>query len=124
MEEDLMALSLLLALFDVQDHHALQTAAAGTLSPYAERYRQLSPNQQRRVQQALYEAFYSIFEAQRIGYGVDAASQASMAVGRGLARMISEDNRSPVTTAERNNITTLKEVLQRLLNRAIDDIRD
>jgi hypothetical protein len=119
-----MALSLLLAVLDVPDHHTLQTAAPGTLSPYADRFRQLSPNQKRRVQQALYEAFYSIFEAQRIGYGVETASEASMAVGRGLARMISEDNLSPVTTAERRNITTLKEVLQRLVNQAIDDILD
>jgi hypothetical protein len=119
-----MALSLLLAVLDVPDHHTLQTAATDTLSPYAERYRKLSPNRQRRVQEALYEAFYTIFEGQKLGYRVDAASEASMAVGRGLARMISEDTRSPVTISEKNNITTLKEVLRNLVHRAIDDILD
>ena len=119
-----MALSLLLAVLDVPDHHTLDTAAPGTLSPYAERYRQLTPNRKRRVQEALYEAFYSIFEAQRIGYAASEASRANMAVGRGLARMISGDHLSPVTTGERDNITTLKEVLQRLVTQAINDILD
>jgi hypothetical protein len=118
-----MSTSLLFALLEVSDHTALQAAAPGTLSLHAERYRQLTPNQQRRVRQALYDAFYAILEGQRIDYGGGNASEASMAIGGGLARYISE-NLSPMTQAQRDHRTTLKTVLQTWVHQAIVDILD
>ena len=81
-----MSTSLLFALLEVSDQSALQRAAPGTLSVHAQRFRGLTSNQQRRVREALYEAFYAILEGQRIDYVEGDISQASMAIGGGLAR--------------------------------------
>jgi hypothetical protein len=118
-----MSTSLLLALLEVSDQTALQTAAPGTLSLHAERYRRLSPNQRRRVREALYDAFYAILEGQRIDYGGGNVSEASMAIGGGLARYIS-GNLSPMTQAQIDHRTMLKTVLQTWMHQAIDDILD
>src|SRR6516165_2078025 len=111
MGEGTMSTSLLLALLELPDQTALQTAAPGTLSHHAERYRRLTPNQQRRVRQALYDAFYAVLEGQRVDYGGGNASEASMAIGGGLARYIS-GNLSSMTQAQMDHRTTLKTVLQ------------
>jgi hypothetical protein len=118
-----MSTSLLLALLEVSDQTVLQTAAPGTLSHHAERYRRLTPNKQRRVREALYDAFYAVLEGQRVDYGGGNASEASMAIGGGLARYIS-GNLSPMTQAQMDHRTTLKTVLQTWVHQAIDDMLD
>jgi hypothetical protein len=116
-----MSTSLLLAVLDVRDQTELQTAAPGILSAHAERYRQLTPNQQRRVQEALYEAFYAILEGQKIDYGGGNINQASMAIGGGLARYLS-GNLSRMTQAQIDHRRTLKTVLQTWVHQTIDNI--
>jgi hypothetical protein len=118
-----MSTSLLFALLEVSDQSALQRAAPGTLSVHAQRFRGLTSNQQRRVREALYEAFYAILEGQRIDYVGGDISQASMAIGGGLARYIS-GNLSPMTQTQIDHRTKLKMLLQQWVHQAIDDIVD
>lgn len=117
-----MAVSLVYALLDVEDESTLRGAAPGSVSIHAIRYRNMSIEKRRRVREALYEAIYSILEGQRIDYAGGTADQASMAIGRGLARAISGDSRPPRTADEMTHNTTLKTVLQKVMHQAIDDI--
>jgi hypothetical protein len=55
-----MALSLLLALFDINDEAALAQAAANNPNSPAGQYHGMSNDQKRRVMAALYDAFYTI----------------------------------------------------------------
>ena len=115
-----MSTSLLFALLGVHDQPALEAAAPHTLTTHAQRYRHLTSSKQRQVQEALYDAFYSILEGQKVDYGGGDASQASKAIGGGLARYLSE-NLSPMTPEQIEHRTKLKAVLQAWVHQAIDD---
>jgi hypothetical protein len=120
-EEGPMAISLMFALLDVADAAAL--AAAPPFSP-AGLYRQCTPNQRRRVRAAVYEAFYSILEAQKIDYmggpPPGRGTLASNGVAGALARVISSDL-SAWSAAEIQHLTALEGVLREALNRAVNE---
>jgi len=81
MEECLMATSLLFAVLGVAGEVEAQAAPDGTR---AQRYSQLSRPAKRRVQKALYEAFYPILETGQVTY-----PGPTRAIGEILARLIS-----------------------------------
>jgi hypothetical protein len=117
-----MAISLMYALLDVTDNVDLQRVVRVVPNMRADRYRDLRPNQRTRVQEAVYDAFYSILETQKIDYiGGGRGFRASEGVGGALARVISRDM-SPMSVDETNNIAGLKQVLQDVIDQAIDNI--
>jgi hypothetical protein len=124
MEEGPMSMSLLYALLDVQDAAGLAAA-----SPYsrAGRYALLTDNQKRRVQDALYDAFYAILESRRIEYMPGTAGplasrgmRASSGMGAALGRVLSRDL-SPLSPEETSNIATLGTVLRDVVDQAVND---
>jgi hypothetical protein len=124
MEEGPMSMSLLYALLDVQD--AAELAAASPHSR-AGRYALLTANQKRRVQDALYEAFYAILESRRIEYMPGAAGplassgmRASSGMGAALGRVLSRDL-SPMSPEETSNIATLNAVLRHVVDQAVNE---
>jgi hypothetical protein len=139
-----MALSLLLALFDIDDEAQLAQVAANNPDSPAGRYHGMNNDQKRRVMAALYYAFYTILEAHKLDFVLAdpndplAASygspggHASKAMGQALARIISGDlsmngniqnlaNNIQDIRNERN-VGELKDVLRRYAKQAIADI--
>jgi|RhiMetdeSRZDD1v2_1073273.scaffolds.fasta_scaffold03657_16 hypothetical protein len=139
-----MALSLLLALFDINDEAALAQAAANNPDSPAGQYHRMSNDQKRRVMAALYDAFYTILEAHKLdfvlagpneplsaNYG-SSGGRASKALGQALARIISGD--LPINAniqdlentiqeiKDDRNVRELKDILRRYARQAIADI--
>ena len=111
-----MAVSLMLALLDIPDPDGAQNRRAA-------RYRALNESQQRRVQEPLYEALYSILDALKIGYEhAGNARPASMAIGEALARIISNDLEER-TPEQRDRAAMLQLILRPIAERAMDDIQ-
>jgi hypothetical protein len=117
MEEGPMAL--MYALLEVADAATLAVATAEN-NPRAYQYNQLNDHQKQRVQEALYQAFYSILEGNRIDYAGGNARQATNAIGEALARLITEQ-RADRTPDQRANVAELKRIMQNFLYQAIDD---
>jgi len=119
-----MAISLVLALLGIPDMNALAEHAAREADSLAGKYARVHADldKKRRVHEALYEAFYAILEGQKISYGNGGpAGLASMAIGRGLGRYISNDRSDPVEN-EDNNTETLKMILHDFLQNAVNDV--
>jgi hypothetical protein len=114
MEEDLMAISLMFAILDVANAAGLAAALPTSL---AGRYNVLTAKQQRRVHDALYEAFYPILEARNINV---AAYAATRAIGEALGRVISGETPTAafMTSPE---VDELKGELRTLVRRAIEN---
>jgi hypothetical protein len=126
MEEGPMAVSLLLALLDIPDMATLNDAVWRAAQPpdsLARKYSELNPHQRMRAMEALYEAFYSILEGQRIDYGGGNADQASKAVGEALARLLTDDPPMGRTLAQQQNSRSLQDILETSLDQAIEDWR-
>jgi hypothetical protein len=139
-----MALSLLLALFDLHDEAALVAEARAHPNSHMARYHGMDNDQKRRVMAALYDAFYTILEAHKLDYvradlpdplGRDyetPGSRASKGMGQALARIISGDlsmngdvqhlANHIVQIKNDQNVSELKNVLWRYAKRAIDGI--
>ena len=120
-----MAISLVLALLDVADANELAARAAADPNSLAGKYSQVraDPDKRRRVLEALYEAFYAILEGQKISYqGGGPAGLASMAIGRGLGRYISDDT-SAQEPDEDDNRNTLALILRNFLRNALNDVQ-
>lgn len=70
---------------------------------------------------ALYEAFYSILEGQRIEYGGGNADNASRAIGEALARLLTDDPPMNRTVNQQQNSQSLQNILETTLDQAIND---
>jgi hypothetical protein len=121
-----MAVSLLLALLNIPNMATLDDAAWQAAQPansLALKYSALNPHQRMRAMEALYEAFYSILEGQRIDYGGGNADHASKAIGEALARLLTDDPPMNRTVVQQQNSRSLQDILETTLDLAIEDWR-
>jgi hypothetical protein len=119
-----MAVSLLLALLNIPNMATLDDAAWQAAQPansLALKYSALNPHQRMRAMEALYEAFYSILEGQRIDYGGGNADHASKAIGEALARLLTDDPPMNRTVVQQQNSRSLQDILETTLDMAIED---
>jgi hypothetical protein len=119
MEEDLMAMSLLYALLDVNEPDDLETLPAQyPKSRDVERalkYKNLmTPKQQREIRTALYDALYAILEGSEVNRDL------SMAIGKALCNAISGNHQGSLQNDP--DIKRLYAVLKPIVAEAIDEI--
>ena len=114
-----MATSLLFAILEVAGEVEAAGAADGTR---ARRYSQLSRPARRRVQKALYEAFYPILETGQVTY-----PGPTRAIGEILARLISGQLPTAAELAafaQSRDVTDLQNQLTAFVDAAIADEED